>query len=61
MGWGTSNPAYRHIFSHTFMPDATADDLAWFDEFQRRTTSPRNAARFQAHSATSMCATSSRM
>ncbi len=47
VGWGTDNPAYRHIFSQTFMPDANPDDLAWFDEFQRQTTSPRNAARFQ--------------
>ena len=47
VGWGTDNPAYRHVFSHSFMPDASADDLAWFDEFQRHTTSPRNAARFQ--------------
>ena len=47
LGWGTDNPAYRHIFSHSFMPDASAEDLAWFDEFQRQTTSPRNAARFQ--------------
>lgn len=47
VGWGTDNPAYRHIFSQTFMPEATAEDLAWFDEFQRQTTSPRNAARFQ--------------
>ena len=47
LGWGTDNPAYRHIFSQTFMPEANAEDLAWFDEFQRRTTSPHNAARFQ--------------
>jgi pimeloyl-ACP methyl ester carboxylesterase len=47
VGWGTDNPAYRHIFSQTFMPDASAADLAWFDEFQRLTTSPKNAARFQ--------------
>ena len=47
VGWGTDNPAYRHIFSQTFMPDASAEDLAWFDEFQRQTTSPQNAARFQ--------------
>lgn len=45
-GWGSDNPAYRHLFSQTFMPDATADELAWFDEFQRHTTSPRNAVRF---------------
>ncbi len=47
LGWGTDNPAYRHIFSQTFMPDAGPAELAWFDEFQRLTTSPRNAARFQ--------------
>ncbi|MEM8552283.1 MAG: alpha/beta hydrolase [Pseudomonadota bacterium] len=47
VGWGTDNPAYRHIFSQTFMPDAGAEELDWFDEFQRLTTSPRNAARFQ--------------
>lgn len=47
LGWGTDNPAYRHIFSHTFMPEASVAELAWFDEFQRQTTSPANAARFQ--------------
>lgn len=47
VGWGTDNPAYRHIFSSTFMPDANPDDLDWFDAFQRLTTSPQNAARFQ--------------
>ncbi|MEL6587533.1 MAG: alpha/beta hydrolase, partial [Pseudomonadota bacterium] len=47
VGWGTDTPAYRHIFSQTFMPDARPEDLAWFDEFQRLTTSPLNAARFQ--------------
>ncbi len=46
-GWGTSNPAYRHIFSQTFMPDAKPEDLEWFDEFQRQCTSPENAVRFQ--------------
>ncbi|MFV2054154.1 alpha/beta fold hydrolase [Aliiroseovarius sp. YM-037] len=46
-GWGTSNPAYRHIFSQTFMPDAKPEELAWFDEFQRQTTSAENAVRFQ--------------
>ena len=47
LGWGSANPAYRRIFSHTFMPDATAEELAWFDEFQRQTASPENAVRFQ--------------
>lgn len=47
LGWGTDNPAYRHIFSQTFMPEASSEELAWFDDFQRQTTSPSNAARFQ--------------
>ena len=47
LGWGTNNPAYRHIFSQTFMPDGTPEELAWFDEFQRQTTSAENAVRFQ--------------
>lgn len=47
LGWGQSNPAYRHIFSQTFMPDGTQEELAWFDELQRQTTSPENAVRFQ--------------
>ncbi len=45
LGWGTENPAYRHIYSKTLMPDAAPEQLDWFDEFQRRTASPQNAAR----------------
>lgn len=45
-GWGQDNPAYRQIFSSTFMPSATMEELAWFNEFQRRTASSENAARF---------------
>ncbi len=45
-GWGQDNPAYRQIFSSTFMPSATAEELQWFNEFQRLTTSPENAVRF---------------
>lgn len=45
-GWGRDNPSYRSLFSQTFMPDAKHDELRWFDEFQRRTTSPKNAVRF---------------
>jgi pimeloyl-ACP methyl ester carboxylesterase/DNA-binding SARP family transcriptional activator len=47
LGWGTSNSAYRRIFSQTFMPDGTPEDLAYFDELQRLTTSADNAVRFQ--------------
>lgn len=46
LGWGKDNPVYRQIFSSTFMPGARPDELAWFNEFQRLTTSPENAVRF---------------
>ena len=45
-GWGQDNPAYRQIFSSTFMPSANPGELDWFNEFQRLTTSPENAVRF---------------
>jgi pimeloyl-ACP methyl ester carboxylesterase len=45
-GWGQDNPAYRQIFSSTFMPSATPEELSWFNNFQRQTTSPKNAVRF---------------
>lgn len=45
-GWGRDDPAYRHIFSSAFLPGATPDELAGFDEFQRHTTSAANAVRF---------------
>jgi pimeloyl-ACP methyl ester carboxylesterase len=45
-GWGKDNPVYRHIFSATFMPSATPEQLAWFDDFQRQTACAENAVRF---------------
>ncbi|WP_108127548.1 alpha/beta hydrolase [Saccharospirillum mangrovi] len=45
-GWGQDSPAFRQLFSSTFMPSADANELTWFNDFQRLTTSPENAARF---------------
>lgn len=45
-GWGQDNPAYRQIFSSAFLPSANKEELDWFNEFQRLTTSPENAVRF---------------
>lgn len=45
-GWGQDNPAYRQIFSSTFLPSASSKELEWFNDFQRLTTSPENAVRF---------------
>ena len=40
------NPAFRQLFTAQFMPDGTAEDHRWFNELQRVSTSPDNAARF---------------
>lgn len=45
-GWGEDTPAYRQMFTQTFIPGGTAEEIQWFNELQRRTTSPENAARF---------------
>ncbi|HSJ23907.1 MAG TPA: alpha/beta fold hydrolase [Longimicrobiales bacterium] len=45
-GWGEDTAAYRQMFTQTFIPDGTPDEIAWFNELQRRTTTPANAARF---------------
>jgi len=44
-GWGQDNPAFRHVFTSLFFADATAEQVAWFNELQRITASPENAAR----------------
>ena len=45
-GWGKDSAIYRQIFSQTFTPSATPEELDWFNDFQRATVSPANAARF---------------
>ncbi len=44
-GWGSSNPTYRRFFTASFIPDATPDQKAGFDEMQRLSVGPENLAR----------------
>ena len=46
-GWGRDDAAYRQMFTSTFMPEATTEQAGWFNELQRVSTSPENAARVQ--------------
>ncbi len=50
-GWGSPNPAYRHLFTESMMPDATESQKDSFDELQRVSTSPDVAARVNAMNA----------
>jgi pimeloyl-ACP methyl ester carboxylesterase/DNA-binding winged helix-turn-helix (wHTH) protein len=45
LGWGLNDPAFRTMFTSRFIPDATPEHERWFDELQRVSTSPENAAR----------------
>jgi pimeloyl-ACP methyl ester carboxylesterase len=45
LGWGLNNPAFCKVFTCRFIPRATPAHEAWFDELQRVSTSPANAAR----------------
>lgn len=47
LGWGNDNPAFRAVFSSLFMPSAPSSQIEAFNELQRLTTSPENAARFE--------------
>ena len=44
VGWGKDNPVFRQIFTARFIPDATADQVSWFNDLCRKTTSPAVAA-----------------
>jgi pimeloyl-ACP methyl ester carboxylesterase len=46
LGWGKNNPAFRQIFTTRFLPDGTPEEADWFDDLQRITAPPENAARF---------------
>jgi pimeloyl-ACP methyl ester carboxylesterase/DNA-binding winged helix-turn-helix (wHTH) protein len=45
LGWGQNNPSFRQLFSTRFIPDATATEMEWFNDLQRVSTTPENAAR----------------
>jgi pimeloyl-ACP methyl ester carboxylesterase/DNA-binding CsgD family transcriptional regulator len=45
LGWGKDNPAFRQIFTSRFIPGATDEQVGWFNELCRKTTSPEIAAR----------------
>jgi DNA-binding SARP family transcriptional activator/pimeloyl-ACP methyl ester carboxylesterase len=44
-GWGKDNPAFRQLFTETFIPGASREQMAWFNDLQRETASPDNASR----------------
>ncbi len=48
LGWGQDSPAFRQVFSMQLMPEATKEQIAWFDELMRISMTPDNAVRAEA-------------
>src|SRR2546423_7400918 len=44
-GWGHDNPAFRMFFAARFLPEGTPEQMRWFSDLQRVTTSPETGAR----------------
>jgi pimeloyl-ACP methyl ester carboxylesterase len=46
-GWGRENPAFRQMWTSLFVPGGTAEQMQWYNDLQRITTSPENALRIR--------------
>lgn len=44
-GWGSTDPTFRHLFTETFIPDASPVQKASMDELQRIAAPPENVVR----------------
>jgi pimeloyl-ACP methyl ester carboxylesterase/DNA-binding CsgD family transcriptional regulator len=42
-GWAKEDPVFRRVFTSIFIPGATEDQMRWFDDLQRMSTSTANA------------------
>jgi pimeloyl-ACP methyl ester carboxylesterase/DNA-binding CsgD family transcriptional regulator len=45
LGWGKDNPTFRQVFTSRFIPGGTDDQLRWFNDLCRKTTTGEIAAR----------------
>jgi pimeloyl-ACP methyl ester carboxylesterase len=44
-GWDDVDPTFRRVFSALFLPDGTPEQMAWYEELLRNSTSAENAVR----------------
>ena len=45
LGWGKTDTSFRQLFTNQFIPEAGAEQQRWFNELERVSASPHNAAR----------------
>ena len=44
LGWGQKNNAFNRVFTNLFIPEGTPEQQSWWQDLERETTSPENAA-----------------
>jgi pimeloyl-ACP methyl ester carboxylesterase/DNA-binding CsgD family transcriptional regulator len=44
-GWTSPDPAFRRMFTMMFLPEGSPEQMAWYDELQRRSITPDDAVR----------------
>jgi len=44
LGWGRDNPAFRQVFTSQFIPEGSREQHQWFNDLERISASPENAA-----------------
>ena len=52
LGWGHDNPAFRMFFAARFLPEGTPEQMQWFSQLQRTTTTPEIGARLLSTAST---------
>jgi pimeloyl-ACP methyl ester carboxylesterase/DNA-binding CsgD family transcriptional regulator len=48
VGWAKDDADFRRVFTRKYIPDATEEQMRWFDDLQRMSTSPANAVASRA-------------
>ena len=52
LGWGKENPSFRQVFTSRFIPGGTDEQIGWYNDLCRKTTTPEIAARLLESRAT---------
>jgi pimeloyl-ACP methyl ester carboxylesterase len=45
LGWGQSNPEFRQLFTSRLVPEASHEQIEWFNELCRKTATPEMATK----------------
>ena len=60
-GWTTDDPTFRRVFSALFLPHGTPEQMAWYEELLRSSTTAETAVRlFEARGGSTFAASPQR-